>query len=149
MRLLHKLVDFSIPRNDLKTIYILYIRSQLEQSCQVWHSSLTLENLTDIERVQKNALKIILQDEYIDYQNALEIMDLESLYDRRENLCLSFAKKCTRSKNCHIRGIFPPNDQHPTVETRNPEKFHVNMARTGRYKKSAVSFMQRLLNDHN
>ena len=146
MRLLHKLVDFSIPRNDLKTIYILYIRSHLEQSCQVWHSSITLENLTDIERVQKNALKIILQDEYIDYQNALEIMDLESLYDRRENLCLSFAKKCTRSKNCHIRGIFPPNDQHPTVETRNPEKFHVNMARTGRYKDSAVPYMQRLLN---
>ena len=34
MRLLHKLVDFSIPRDDLKTIYILYIRSHLEQSCQ-------------------------------------------------------------------------------------------------------------------
>ena len=67
MRMLHKLVSFNVPIEDLKTIYILYIRSHLEQSCQVWHSSLTLENLTDIERVQKNALKIILQDKYESY----------------------------------------------------------------------------------
>ena len=71
MRILHKLVEFSVPFVDLSTIYILYIRSVLEQSCQVWHSSLTFENLTDLERVQKNALKIILQDDYISYENAL------------------------------------------------------------------------------
>ena len=53
MRLLHKLVEFSIPHEDLVTIYVLYIRSILEQLCQVWHSGLTLENLTDLERVQK------------------------------------------------------------------------------------------------
>ena len=64
MRILHKLVEFGIPIEDLVTIYVLYIRSILEQSCQVWHSSLSLENLQDLERVQKNALKIILQDEY-------------------------------------------------------------------------------------
>ena len=53
MRMLHKLVEFNVPVEDLLTIYILYIRSVLEQSCQMWHSSLTFENLTDIERVQK------------------------------------------------------------------------------------------------
>ena len=44
LRLLHKLVTFGVPKEDLVNIYILYIRSILEQSCQVWHSSLTLEN---------------------------------------------------------------------------------------------------------
>ena len=67
MRLLHKLVDFSVPQEDLINIYILYIRSILEQSCQVWHSSLTLDNF-DLERVQK---KIILQEDYLSYSNAL------------------------------------------------------------------------------
>ena len=67
MRMLHKLVEFSVPVEDLINIFILYIRSVLEQSCQVWHSSLTFENMTDIERVQKNALKIILKEEYITY----------------------------------------------------------------------------------
>ena len=71
MRLLHKLVDFSVPTDDLKNIYILYIRSHLEQSCQVWHSSLNLENITDLERVKKNACRIILQEEYVSYANAL------------------------------------------------------------------------------
>ena len=48
LRLLHKLSSFSVPTEDLINIYILYIRSILEQSCQVWHSSLTLENSEDL-----------------------------------------------------------------------------------------------------
>jgi hypothetical protein len=33
MRLLHKLVDFGVSLDDLVNIYILYVRSILEQSC--------------------------------------------------------------------------------------------------------------------
>ena len=146
MRMLHKLVSFNVPLEDLKTIYMLYVRSHLEQSCQVWNSSLTLENLTDIERVQKNALRIILQENYESYSQALKIMNLKKLYERREDLCRSFAKKCTKSKNTQVRGLFPLNNAHTTVETRVSEKYHVNMAKTGRYMKSAVPYMQWLLN---
>ena len=78
MRLLHKVVGFGVPKEDLKTIYILFIRSHLEQSCQVWHSALTLENITDLECVQKNALKVILQEQYESYSQALDMMELES-----------------------------------------------------------------------
>ena len=39
MTLLHKLVDFGVPLDDLVNIYILYVRSILEQSCQVPQSS--------------------------------------------------------------------------------------------------------------
>ena len=148
MRILHKLVDFKVPKDDLKIIYFLYIRSHLEQSCQVWHSSLTLENIKDIERVQKNALRIILQDGYKNYPDALETLGLESLYDRRDTLCLRFATKCTVSKNSQLSSMFPLSHAQATVTTRKPEKYHVNMASTGRYKKSAVPFMQRLLNDN-
>ena len=146
MRLLHKLIEFGVPKEDLKTIYFLFIRSCLEQSCQVWHSSLTLENLTDLERVQKNALRIILKDQYESYDKALELMELESLYDRREDLCLSFAKKCTKSKNFEIKNMFPINKSHSTADTRKREKYHVEMAHTGRFKNSAIPYMQRLLN---
>ena len=93
MRLLHKLVEFEVPHKDLLNIYVLYVRSILEQSCQVWHSRLTLENITDLERIQKNALKIILKGSYVSYAQALDELNLESLYDRRELLCLKFAKK--------------------------------------------------------
>ena len=102
MRILHKLVEFSVPVDDLITIYIMYIRSILEQSCQVWHSSLTFDNLTDLERVQKNALRIILKEDYISYKNALEQVSLESLVERRENLCLTFAKNVLKQKKLPI-----------------------------------------------
>ena len=147
MRILHKIAEFGVPREDLKTIYILYVRSHFEQSCQVWHSSLTLENLTDLERVQKNALKIILKDDYKNYNEALKDLGLDSLYERREQLCLSFAKKCLKSTNIQVKSILPLNNVQSTMETRKPEKYHVNMARTIRYQKSAVPYMQRLLNN--
>ena len=55
LRLLHKLSSFSVPTEDLINIYILYIRSILEQSCQVWHSSLTLENWRERAAFQRSA----------------------------------------------------------------------------------------------
>ena len=144
MRLLHKLVEFNVPTPDLLTIYILYIRSVLEQSCQVWHSSLSFQNLTDLERVQKNALRIILKDDYISYENALEKTDLESLVERREELCLKFAKSCI--KNETVRDMFPLNPADYSVETRDREIYHVTMAHKERLRRSAIPYMQRLLN---
>ena len=71
----------------------MFIRSKLEQSASVWHSSLTKNNEIDLERVQKLALKVILKDKYGDYKSALRKLNIESLFDRRELLCLKFAKK--------------------------------------------------------
>ena len=50
MVLLRKLAEFGAPVNDLKTIYISYIRSALEQSAVVWHSSHTEEIISDLSR---------------------------------------------------------------------------------------------------
>ena len=144
MRLLHKLVDFGVPLDDLLTIYILYVRSILEQSCQVWHSSLNLENFQDLERVQKNALKIILQDDYISYSNALDLTALPTLFERRSTLCLKFAKSCLKSKD--MKSMFPLNKVDYHIQTRSREKFQVQEARTERLKNSSIPYMQRLLN---
>ena len=91
--LLRKVASFSKYREDLKNIYILYVRSILEQACVVWHSSLTQENSEDLERVQKSATKIIMGDKYENYE-----INLQTLYERRENLCLTFAKKCLENE---------------------------------------------------
>ena len=61
MELLRRAASFSPSVEDLKDIYILFIRSILEQSATVWHSSITAENSSDLERVQKSALKVILK----------------------------------------------------------------------------------------
>ena len=92
MVILHKLGKFSLPIRDLVNIYILYIRSLLEQSAVVWNSSITKGEQLDIERVQKCALRIILKDKYMSYESSLKLCGLETLEFRRNKLLsLSFA----------------------------------------------------------
>ena len=109
MELLRRVASFGTDIQDLKTIYILFVRSQLEQSSVVWHSSLTEQQKNDLERVQKSALKIILGPKYVSYKKALEILDLEPLDQRRDYLSLRFALKCTRNER--TRHMFPLNEK--------------------------------------
>ena len=96
MQLLHKAAGFTRSISDLRSIYLTYIRSILEQSAVVWHSSLSLKNIKDLERVQKSAAKIILGRNFLNYKNALKILNLDSLHERRKKICLKFAKNCLK-----------------------------------------------------
>ena len=93
-----------IPKNLVfGRCHILFIRSILEYCAVVWHSSLTCEQSADIERVQKVATRTILQDFNVPYETALGELHLEKLDERRKQLCLNFAKQCTKSeKNMHM-----------------------------------------------
>ena len=145
MQLLRKVASFGTNWEELKNIYVLFVRSLLEQSATVWLSSLTEENKTDLERVQKTALKLILEEKYITYKHALRLIDLENLSERTENLCLAFALKT--SKNEKFRDMFPLKSKEHPMNTRKPEKFEVQHAHTECLKQSTVIFMQNLLND--
>ena len=144
MELVRKVAGFGASEDDLKTIYFLFVRSLLEQSATVWHSSLTQENSDDLERVQKSAVKIILGQHYENYEKSLVKLEMESLHDRREFLCLKFANKCL--KNPKTKKMFPENVRIHNMETRNPEKYLVQHANTERLKNSAIIYMQNLLN---
>ena len=56
MMILHNLTSFCLPIQEMVEIYVLYIRSVVEYSCVVWHSSLTVEDSDALERSQKTAL---------------------------------------------------------------------------------------------
>ena len=60
IELLRKAASFSPSIEYLRTLYILYVRSIVEQSCVAWNSSLTLENINDLESVQKAAVRLML-----------------------------------------------------------------------------------------
>jgi hypothetical protein len=146
MELLRKVASFGASLEDLKTVYILFIRSLLEQSATVWHSSLSQDNIEDLERIQKSACRVMLQEKYQGYKNALNKLDLFTLMERRENLCLNFALKCT--KNSKTKQMFPRNKKKHDMNTRNPETFKVQFANTDRLQKSPIIYMQRLLNEY-
>ena len=101
MQILRKAANFGAPMKDKKDIYVSYVRSALEQSCQVWNSRLTMENIADLERVQKSALRIILNNKYNNYNDALEMINLDTLEERRKYLCLKFAKNSTQGEKTH------------------------------------------------
>ena len=142
MTMLRKLYEFDIPKEDLVMIYNMYIRSVLEYNSNVWFSSITNEERDDIERVQRVACKIILKDEYTGYNQALEILNLQSLSDRRQSLAKRFALKCV--KNEKLRDLFPLNQNN--TDLRSGEKYIVKFARTSRLQKSTIPALQKMLN---
>ena len=145
MELLRKVSSFSPGIEDLKTIYIMYVRSILEHSATLWHSSLSKENRDDLERVQKTAFRIILGERFKTYKQALQLLDLQTLDQRREQLCLTFAKRA--SKHPKFMHFFPLNQKFHQMNTRNVEKYKVQHAHTERLKKSAIIYMQNILNE--
>ena len=142
MCILRKLYEFRVSIEDLKQIYMLYIRSIVEQSRVVWSSSLTLNDERKIERVQKIALRIILKEGYKDYNHALQIVGLQTLQERRVKLCLNFAKRCVNNEETSY--MFPLKKEHG--RTRYEEPYAIPFAYTERLKYSAIPYMARLLN---
>ena len=147
MQLLHVAASFTASKKDLKDIYYTFIRSVLEQSAVVWHSSLTNKNRSDLERVQKGAVRVIMGKHYTSYKNSLKMLNMESLEKRREILCLKFAKKCTMNEK--LKNLFPLNKTGHKMKLRRKKKYKILKANTKRYKQSALPYMRRLLNDEN
>ena len=115
MLLLKKTLSFGANCEEMVHLWILYCRSVLEQSAEAWSSSLTEENKEDLERTQKSFAKMVLKHEYTNYENALLKLNLQTLEERRKELCLKFAKDSI--KNEVLSDLFPINDN--LKDTRN------------------------------
>ena len=98
----------------------------------------------DLERVQKAALRVILRGDYDNYEQALSVLNLESLNQRRESMALKFAKNSLN--NPQFSKLFPPRESKHGMIARNSEKFYIKKSNTLRHKESSVPFLQRLLN---
>ena len=144
MGILRKAASFGASRDDMKTLYIAYVRSHLEQSAVVWHSSLTNQNIHDLERVQKSAVRLIMGGQYENYKKSLSLLKLQTLETRRKELCLNFAKKCLKTPR--MKHMFPLNMKKHSMKTRNMQKYKIQLAKSERLKRSPLIYMQTLLN---
>ena len=82
MQLLNTAAGFTANVQDLKNIYLTYVRSILEHSAVVWHCSLSSKNRRDLERVQKAAVRVILRGKYTNYKQGLKYLRIDSLEKR-------------------------------------------------------------------
>ena len=146
LSMLTKLKYVGVRVEDLIDIYVLYIRSLTEYCSVSFHSSLTVEQNNKIERIQKTCLKVILGEMYIDYESALEMTGLTSLFERRVDRCLKFSLRSIKHER--NKKMFPVNKNVGNVNTRRNETFTVNFAATTSYRNSAIPYCQRLLNEY-
>ena len=134
-----------VSNDDIFHFYIMKIRSVLEYAAPVFTSMLTESDKSDIERIQKIVFKIILGQDYVDYQQSCNLMKTSTLQARRQNLSLRFALSCLKS----------PQHQHlfkqrtsPYYNLRNIKSFEVPFSSSDRYYASPIPYLTRLLNDH-
>ena len=117
------------------------IRSILELAVPAWHSGLTKQQSADIERVQKISFKLILGDQYENYDNACNFFSTETLEQRRVKLCLKFASKNLKSEN----SLFIRNTSARNTRQK-PKLVKEIKCRTKRFEKSSIPYLSRLLN---
>ena len=107
---------------------------------------MTQKNGNDLERIQKAALKVILKGRYQNYSEALSTLRIKSLKDRRDELCLKFAKSCLKIEK--FKKFFPLNKKDHIMSMRNSERFALEKCGSIRYRDSALPYMKRLLNKY-
>ena len=141
MQLLHQLKQFNPSEEDLKQVYILFIRSILEQASNVWHKSLTEEQTHNLERIQKSAFKLILQNKYLNYEQALNALDMDTLFQRREDIFEKFTLK--NYKHEQFKEFFKEKEKGNNMALRKTEKFEVFEYNTERLHTSTIIQMQK------
>ena len=139
--MLRNLKKLGTGLGDLKDVYEKQCRSVMEMAVPAWSAGLRKSESNQIERVQRAALAIILGDEYNSYSKALKTLKMETLVERREILCLTFAKKTYM--NDKFKHWFVENDG-PQSENKLKEV----KARTRRYRNSPIPYLTGLLNKH-
>ena len=73
------------------------------------------------------------------------MIGMDSLEQRREKLCLKFAKACVRHEK--LSDMFPKSNKMHLMDKREKEVYCVKRAKTERLRRSAIVNMQKLLNN--
>ena len=98
--LLRRMKALSLDKEIILDYYMKEIRPITEHDVIVWNSGLTAGQVKQIEKIQKLAFIIILGFNAT-YTEACQILSLETLHERRKNLCTNFAIKLYKSEQNH------------------------------------------------
>ena len=138
---LRRLKALGASEETLIDMFRSFVRSALEMAVPLWAGALTQADINSIERVQKVAMKMIQGDQYFDYVQSLEDLNLKSLDTRRNKICLKFAKKCV--KDDKFKHWFPKKVK---ISPRTEEKFIRPPWNTKRYLTSSIPHLINILN---
>ena len=141
-----KLKRAGFSDEDLVWVYKSHIRPTAEYAAVAWHGSISAEQAAVLERQQIQAMKQIFGFQ-MSAAKMLATAKLETLSTRRLEACKKFATKACESKRfAHWFKRRP----EPVRGRRQSTKYNVyeeNLARTDRYRNTAVNYLCRLLNE--
>lgn len=133
-----------VGQEDLVKAYCTFIRPTLEYAVQVWHPGLSEDQSDLIERVQRQVLRTILPD--CSYHTALRTTGLDTLRDRRIDLCRRFANGLM--KDPELRAWLPrTRGESHGRNLRNNNQLSEACPKTKRFANSPLVYMTKLLNN--
>ena len=110
-----------------------------------WQGGLSQAEKSDLERIQKTACHIILGQKYESYNNALQLLELDTLEYRRNLSSLQFALKAEKHEKFQFR--FKANEKK--INTRQSISKYCNViANHKRFEQSPLSYLTNLLNNY-
>ena len=143
--MLRRLKIIGANPNEMLEVYKKQIRSVMELAVPVWQPGITDGEKYQIERVQRTALYIILGKNYINYDNALNLLDLESLDTRRKTICRNFAVKALKHEKFSKWFTY---SEAKTISTRSKKSLLKPVyTRTNKYEDSPIPYLTRTLNN--
>ena len=142
--LLRRLRSLGTPAAELASVYTHFILPKLTYASPAWSSSLTATQRHQLERVQKRACRLILGNQFTNYQAALHTLHLTTLQERHTHLLQKFA--CKLLLHTRHRDLLPPPALHPRPSIRHTNTLVPIRSRTDRYANSAIPFMVKYLN---
>ena len=107
----------------------------MECGAQGWNRNLTQAQRSDIEKVQKRDLRIIVPEH--EFNRALQECGLKTLQQRRDDLCVRLIEQMSKPSH-KLHSLLPRKcSEVKERETRtNPGKFYNLFCRTERFKRS-------------
>ena len=127
---------------ELAKVYRTVVRPIFDYCCVVYHPMLTDDQDQLLERLQRQALKIIYGKD-LSYTQMREKAEVTTLRQRRVDMSDKFSAKCL--KDPRFRDWFPLRSQGRRSRG-DGEKYQEEFARCKRYFNSPLFFMRRRLN---
>ena len=138
--LLKQLKRAEVKTSSLYKFYTACIRSVVEYACQVFHSSLPNYLSSEIENVQKRALRIIHPD--LTYIEAINQGKLETLYERREMLCIKLFSSIEANNDHKLKELMLPK-KSVIINLRTNSEYELPKMRTNRFSNSFIPYCAR------
>ena len=128
---------------DLMSMFNVFIRPIIEFCSVVYHPLLTVRQSEDLERMQRQAVRLAYGWEK-SYATVCSEAGILTLKKRREDYIDRFVIKALR--NDRYRDSWFPTREEGTMSLRTRREFFETRSRTERYFNSPLSFMRRRAN---